>query len=43
MIEGPGGVVAQTVNFLPEREQLGPRGVLLRRLDSEADGKACYA
>ena len=43
MIESPGGVVAQTVDLLPEGEQFGPRGVLLRRLDSESGGKGCHA
>src|SRR5216684_6207228 len=42
MIEAPGRVVAQGVDFLPERKQLRPSGVLLRRLDTEANRIGCH-
>src|SRR5271167_4071487 len=38
MIEAPGSIVAQAIDLLPEREERRPAGVLLRRLDAEADG-----
>jgi hypothetical protein len=38
MIEPPGGVIAEGIELLPQRQQLRPSGVLLWRLNAETDG-----